>query len=153
MKLGNSQSKNESKLAQQSCTCFPLVRGLHVTNENTPFENNLLRHFTFIFGLRILHIGKNVRYSFIWCLDWTIITNNNLILSYLNTQYKETFIHCEFSVFYSWEFYRNSAIRSLPSFICWQFGLKYYLLRIISEGVSVVSLISSHLSKIWHQDC
>jgi hypothetical protein len=41
-------------MAQQICFplllygAFSLVRGFHVTNENTPFENNLLRHFTFI---------------------------------------------------------------------------------------------------------
>jgi hypothetical protein len=105
---------------------------------------DLLRHFTFI-----LDIGQKVHYSFIWCFDWAIITNNNSILSHLNTQYKKIFIHCEFSVFYSWELYRNSAIRSLPSLICGQFGLEYYLLHIISEGASVVFLKSIYLSKIW----
>jgi hypothetical protein len=45
------------------------------------------------FLIENLTYRKNVHYSFIWCFDWTIITNNNLILSYLNSYTVQRNIH------------------------------------------------------------
>jgi hypothetical protein len=65
-----------------------IFNGLRFSHDQWKYSIQIHR-FILSFWIEIWQIGKIVRYSYLWCFDWTVFTNNNMILLYLYAQYKK----------------------------------------------------------------